>query len=169
MSARIWWVLLLAAGMVFYFFLRAGQDRIAVAAPVPDFSLPDARGQLHTLHAWRGRVVILNFWATNCYTCVTEMPSLNRLAQHFAGQPVQVVGVSEDASWEDIQSYRQRIPMDFLVLVDPGGEVADHYGTYMIPETYIIDTAGRLVRKVRGAIEWDHPQVLQEISALLQH
>lgn len=186
MSARLLWVLLLSAGIVFYFSLRSGQGRIAVGQPVPTFSLADAEGQSHTLEAWRGQVVILNFWATNCYTCATEMPALNRLAQHFTGQPVQIVGVSEDAPpvpatdhaaaqaalasvWRGIAAYRQQVPIDFLVVLDPGGEVADRYGTYMIPETYIIDTAGRLVRKVQGAIEWDHPQVLQEISALLQH
>lgn len=169
---RLRWIIifLLCAGFVFYMSLRT-QRTIAVGQPVPDFTLPAEADRPLQLASLRGQVVLLNFWATFCHACATEMPALNRLAAHFAGKHVQIIGVSEDGppeqAWPQITAYQERIPIDFPIVLDAHGHVADQYGTFMLPETYLIDREGRLVRKIVGVIAWDHPDIIAEIEHLL--
>lgn len=171
MRGRWFMIFLIVAGILFYLSQRA-QRAIGVGQPVPDFALPTATGEVLHLDALRGQVVLLNFWATFCRACAVEMPSLNRLAAHFAGRNFQIIGVSEDGlpqeAWPRIAAYQERIAIDFPVVLDASGAVADRFGTFMLPETYVIDVRGRLVRKVVGVITWDDPNMVAEIDGLLQ-
>lgn len=164
-------MVLLLIGVYFYTTHHA-PDRVTAGHPVPGFSLPQRDGGIVHLEAYRGKAVLVNFWATWCYTCSVEMPALNRLAGRLAGRPFQIIGISEDGEsgggWETIDRYRARFPIEFLVLLDPDGRVADAYGTEAIPESYLIDPEGRLVRKVRGVVEWDSPEIVALIESLLR-
>ncbi len=170
---RVRWLIiaLLCASILFYVSLRA-QRTIAVGNTLADFALASVDGHILHLHDFRGQVVLLNFWATFCQACAAEMPSLNGLVTRFAGKPLAIIGVSEDGppeiAWPRICAYQQQLPMQFPVVVDPHGSVADEYGTFMLPESYLIDRQGHLIRKIVGAIAWDHPTVTAELEKLLQ-
>ncbi len=168
---RVRWILivLLCAGILWYVGRRSEPD--FPDNRVPAFSLPQEDGSILRLADLRGQVVLLNFWATYCYPCAQEMPSLNRLAAHFSGQPFKIIGINEEGglelAWSRIREYRTRVPINFPLVVDANGAVADAYGTFTLPETYLIDPEGRLVRKVVGAITWDQSSIISEIESLL--
>ncbi|MBI2343348.1 MAG: TlpA family protein disulfide reductase [Deltaproteobacteria bacterium] len=170
MRARIVLILILVGGILFYFSMRE-KGSVRLGSEAPAFALQNAEGETIRSVSFRGQVLLVNFWATFCHTCVTEIPSLNRLATHFRGRPFQILGISEDAggtlAWETMARFQQSVPITFPILLDLSGHVADQYGTYLLPETYLLDGEGEVVRKITGGINWDDPQVIEEIDALV--
>lgn len=164
-------IVLVAVGLYAWIVLRPSNDTVVVGQPVPTFALINRAGETVRLEDFRGRVVLINFWATWCPTCLVEMPSFNRLAEHFAGRPLQIIGISEDGEsgggWRAVDTYVHQHPLNFVILLDPDGHVADQFGTQAIPETFLIDQQGRLVRNFFGAYEWDDPAIIKQIEMLL--
>jgi cytochrome c biogenesis protein CcmG/thiol:disulfide interchange protein DsbE len=115
----------------------------------------------------RGKVVVLNFWATWCPPCVEETPSLNLLQQWIAPNGGVVLGVSLD---EDESAYENFLPSNnvgFPTYRDPAKQIAISYGTSMYPETYIIDRQGRIDRKIIGPQDWTSPEMLAYFNTVL--
>ncbi|MFO1519745.1 MAG: TlpA disulfide reductase family protein [bacterium] len=134
----------------------------------PDFSLADKTGRKISLKDYRGKVVLLNFWASWCGPCVSEMGSLEKLHQHFQGRPFEVVAVSLDEDgWKAIDAFLKKIPVTFTILLDSDNSVADRYGTYRVPETYLLNGEGQIVEKILGPQEWMEGAILKKIEALL--
>jgi thiol-disulfide isomerase/thioredoxin len=137
---------------------RALNPQTMVAAKVkpgneaPDFSLKDATGRTWTLRGLRGRPVLLNFWATWCPPCVEEMPSLENLARR-AGDELRVVTVSLDEDWDTVKKFFPR-GTSLSILLDTDKEVPKRYGTEKYPETFLIDSAGRL-QQLFYQVKWD--------------
>lgn len=130
----------------------------------PDFTLRDG-SQTLTLHQFRGQVVLLNFWATWCPPCIEELPSL--MALHRRMPQLIILGVSIDS---DAQAYRNFLlenGIDFATIRDPSQRVNRMYGTVQIPESYIIDRSGHIVRKYISAQDWTSPEILRTISAVM--
>ncbi len=139
-----------------------------VGMPAPGFTLPDLEGKLHGLAGFRGRVVVLNFWATWCPPCIDEMPSLERLHQALADQGVAVIAVSVDERFSDVPAFVQKFDLTFSVLYDEGKKVSRKYQTFKYPETYILDREGRLKSKVVGPRDWAAPTVIRDMVELLK-
>jgi peroxiredoxin len=139
-----------------------------VGQPVPDFSLPDLEGRIHRLSELRGKVVVLNFWATWCPPCVDEMPSLERLNDSLQSKGVEVVAVSVDERFSDIGEFVEKYRVSFTVLHDDGKKVSRSYQTFKYPETYIVDREGRLRSKVVGPRDWSAPTVIRDMVELLK-
>ncbi|MBI1954805.1 MAG: TlpA family protein disulfide reductase [Acidobacteria bacterium] len=134
---------------------------------VPSFTLRQDDGQVLALADFRGKIVVLNFWATWCGPCIEEMPSLNRLTEKYAGKGVAVVAVSLD---EDPDAYREFLAknhISFLTLRDPSRRTSELYGTYKLPESYIISREGRLLNKIIGAADWTSAEMLSYFEGLL--
>lgn len=114
----------------------------------------------------RGKVIVLDFWASWCPPCVEEADSLNRLQQDIAARGGVVLGVSEDedAAYEQFLRNHQ---VAFPTYRDPTKKTKESYGTVMIPEVYLIDRQGRLVRKIIGAQNWQSPEITRSIDVLL--
>lgn len=134
--------------------------------PVPNFRF-ELDGRQLELADFRGQVVLLNFWATWCPPCVAEMPSLERLHQRLGDRGLFVLGVSVDADAAAYEQFLRTHNITFANYRDPERRVSTLYGTFMYPETYIIDRQGRLVRKIIGPLEWDNPDVLAFLNDLL--
>ena len=163
-------LLVVMVGAFIFTILQPGDAAPAVGEVTPDFKLSDLQGQAVRLSAYRGKVVVLNFWATWCPPCVEEMPSLNSFARIFASQGVVVVAVSVDDDERALRRFVADHQLEMVILRDPGRQVATLYQTYMYPETYILDRQGRLVqvldrqgrlvRKLVGPTDWDDPNLL---------
>ncbi len=136
-----------------------------IGSAAPDFTVQDSTTKV-TLSEFRGKVVVLNFWATWCQPCVDEVPSLEIMQQKLRSKGVIVLAVSVD---EDASAYRrflQQHNVGLLTVRDPTQKSNDLYGTFRFPETYIIDRKGMMRRKFIGEVNWSDPEVVNYLSRL---
>jgi peroxiredoxin len=141
---------------------------LAKGTTAPAFRLPSLAGGEGELGRLRGKVVVLNFWATWCPPCVSEMPSLEKLHRTLGPEGLAVVTVSTDEDEAALRRFVAEYALTLPVLRDPGGRVAsDDYRTTGYPETFVLDRAGVLLEHVVGPAEWDTPQSLAHFRALL--
>jgi cytochrome c biogenesis protein CcmG, thiol:disulfide interchange protein DsbE len=140
-----------------------GDHPSQIGKPAPDFSTTDGTHTV-SLRSYRGKLVVLNFWATWCAPCVEELPSLNELQRQMP--QIVVLGVSID---EDAQAYRQFLaqhPVDFLSIREGTQHTSSLYGTVLFPETYVIDQQGIIRRKFINAQDWITPEILEYLARL---
>jgi cytochrome c biogenesis protein CcmG/thiol:disulfide interchange protein DsbE len=124
-------------------------------------------GKTQNLADLRGKVVILNFWATWCPPCVDETPSLIELQKHIARRDGTILGVSLDDDQNAYADFLKTYHIDFPTYRDPTKKSALDYGTTMYPETYIIDRNGRIDRKIIGPQDWTGPQMMAYLDSIL--
>jgi len=137
--------------------------RIGTAAP--DFTVQDSDRKL-TLSDYRGKTVVLNFWATWCPPCVEEMPSLLQMQQRMKDKGVVVLAVSLDEDESAYHKFFRDHGVNVITVRDPAMKSSDLYGTFKYPETYIIDRNGVLQRKFIGAVDWNQPEVVDFLTKL---
>lgn len=143
--------------------------RLETPLPAPDFSLTDMDGKAHALADYRGKVVLVNFWATWCPPCRKEMPSLERVYQHFKGKPFAVLAINQWETVDHVFSYMGDLNVDpsFPILFDSESKVADQFGVRGLPTSFLVDAQGRIVYRAVGGREFDHPEVEKLIEGLL--
>ncbi len=130
-------------------------------SPARPFTLEDLDGKARSLSDFRGKVVLLNFWATWCPPCREEMPSMKRLAQALSDRPdFALVAAAEDDDPSAVARFFAGQPPAFPVLLDRGGRVGGTYGTSKYPESYVIDREGNVIAKVVGPRDWSDPAVI---------
>jgi len=137
------------------------------ARAVPPLQAPDLQGRIWRLADLRGRVVLLNFWATWCPPCRAEMPSLQQLTELYSPQQLQVLALNVGEGPRRIASYLQSAGLHLTVLLDPGSEIARQWGADALPTTYLIGPEGRPRLRVRGEVDWTAREALAWIDALL--
>jgi cytochrome c biogenesis protein CcmG/thiol:disulfide interchange protein DsbE len=140
-----------------------GQHPEHIGTPAPNFVMSDGDHTVDLLKL-RGRVVVLNLWATWCAPCVEELPSLLALQQKLPS--LAVVAVSTDQDPDIYHRFLIQHHVDVLTVRDADGRVNQLYGTVQIPETYIIDRQGRIRRKFIGAQDWTSPDILDYLRKL---
>lgn len=133
-----------------------------------DFELPDLDGKTVRFSQFKDKIVILNFWATWCAPCVTEFPSMVRMASVLK-KDVVLVAVAADERKEDvtafIDSFKGYAP-NIIHLYDPSFKVAESFGTDKLPETYIFKPGQKLARKVASSIDWNTEEVISFLQSL---
>ena len=134
----------------------------------PDFDLKDPQGRPQRLADYRGRPVILNFWATWCPPCREEMPAMQRASEVLKKEGIAVIAINVGDDAETVGQFLDEAPVDFPLPMDTDSKVAQRYGMKGLPTTYVIDPAGRLVYSAMGPREWDDPQLLDQVRALRQ-
>jgi peroxiredoxin len=134
----------------------------------PDFALRDLDGTRRDLASFRGRVVLLSFWATWCLPCRTEMLSMAALYQTYKDHGFEVVAVSSDVQGaEVVQPFLTRFHLSFTTLLDATGQVTRLYGVTSLPTTYLLDREGRLVTVTIGGYDWGKADTRALITSLL--
>ena len=131
-----------------------------------DFSLADLNGQEHSLERHRGKVVLVNFWASWCPPCVHEMPSMSRLNDAFRDRPFIILAINLGEKTEDIHGFLQQHPVNFPVLLDPEQELPRQWKVFAFPTSYLIDQQGRIRYSVAGGIDWTSDEVKSAIDGL---
>ncbi|MFC6673099.1 TlpA disulfide reductase family protein [Marinobacterium aestuariivivens] len=137
---------------------------------VYDLSFTDLEHRPIALDQFRGQVLLLNFWATWCPPCIREMPAMDRLQRHFPDDGLAVVAVNVGESAEAIETFRARLerPLGFRILLDESGSAFTELGIPGLPMTYLYGRDGTLIDTVAGGHEWDSPERIEQIGALLK-
>ncbi|MFT3724522.1 MAG: TlpA disulfide reductase family protein [Hyphomonadaceae bacterium] len=136
---------------------------------VPNFTLKTMAGRDVSIADFKGKVLLINIWATWCAPCVKEFPSLKHLVQLFKGKVV-VLAISRDKTREDIDTFVQAfggLPEDFIIVWDKDNTTGKILGTDVLPETYILSPTQRLLRKIAGDTAWDDPMARRFFSEIL--
>jgi len=131
--------------------------------PAPPFTLPDLHGKQISLEDFRGKALLLNFWATWCPPCKKEMPSLNALLKDHGDRGVAVLSIAADRSLKRLETFVEDVPLDFPVLRDPEGTVSERYKVYALPTTFLVGYDGTLVEKFLGERNWNSEEIVQKI------
>jgi len=134
----------------------------------PDFELADLDGRMHRLSDLRGKVVLLNFWATWCGPCRIEMPTLQALHEDLGGRDLQVLAVAGDLEGERlVRPFMEELGLTFPGLLDASGKVQDLYFVNALPMSFLMDRNGVIVNKLVGFFDWNQPQFRGLVETLL--
>ncbi|HTG80913.1 MAG TPA: TlpA disulfide reductase family protein [Geobacteraceae bacterium] len=130
--------------------------------PAPAFTLKDLDGREVKLADLKGKVVIVNFWATWCPPCREEIPSMMQLNQAMAGKPFQMLAISiNEGGAQEVQAYFKQSGNSLPALLDPTQQVAKRYGVTGVPESFVIDRNGVILKKVVGGVNWSDPAAIK--------
>ena len=133
----------------------------------PKFVLPDLSGKVVRMDDLRGKVVLLNLWATWCPPCVEEMPTLEALSKKMTGRDFVLLAISEDEHSEDVAPWIEQRGLTFPVLLDARGQVGADLGITGYPETFIVDRTGRIVHHHIGYRDWGEPGIVAALERLM--
>jgi cytochrome c biogenesis protein CcmG, thiol:disulfide interchange protein DsbE len=160
-------IIVLLGVLVVVIYTGIHERIIDMGDQAPGFDITADNGRVMSPSHFGGRLLVLNFWATWCAPCVQEVPSLNQFAKSMAGSGVVVLGVSVDTDPKTYRAFLARQNVSFLTARDPSADLPSSYGTYKYPETYIIDSTGKVVWKAVGAVNWTDDSVINSVRALL--
>jgi peroxiredoxin len=150
---------------VYTIYAAIYQRVVEAGDTAPDFTVTADNGRSVSISQFGGKLLILNFWASWCQPCVEETPSLSAFAQQYAGKGVVVLAVSVDKDPQAYKKFVARFHPSFLTARDL--KVHEDYGTFVYPETYVIDVSGRVLRKYAEAKNWMDPSTVADINSLL--
>jgi cytochrome c biogenesis protein CcmG/thiol:disulfide interchange protein DsbE len=169
-TVKINWLLrggigLLAIALVFVIYGAIYQRVVEAGDSAPDFTVTTDDGHTVSLDHFGGKLMVLNFWASWCEPCVEETPSLSAFAEQYKDKGVVVLAVSVDKDPEAYRKFVERFHPAFLTARDL--KVHAQYGTFVYPESYVIDASGKVLRKYAEAKNWMNPDMLSDINSLL--
>jgi len=149
-----------------YVIYAAIHERVVVAGDTaPEFTITADNGRTVSVPNIGGKILVLNFWATWCPPCVEETPSLSRFATQYANRGVTVLAISVDKDEKAYRNFLGKYKPEFLTARD--SQIHQDYGTYMYPETYIIDATGKVLKKIPEPADWMNPQLTAYIDSVL--
>ena len=146
---------------------RQGLTVMQKPHPPIEFELQDLAGKNVKLSSLRGKVVFLNFWATWCGPCRSEMPSMQRMYEKLGGQGLEILAVDLQEGKDQVQSFARELGLRFPILLDSTGVVGAQYNARAIPTTYLFDRKGFIFARAVGAREWDTPEMLETFRRIL--
>jgi len=133
----------------------------------PMLALSDLGGRPHTLPDYRGRVVLVNFWATWCEPCREEMPSMQRLKARLAGRPFAILAVNYGESHARVEEFVRRAAFDFPVLLDPGQDTPRAWRVRILPASFLVGADGRVRYSIVGELDWTSRAAVEAVRRLL--
>ena len=134
----------------------------------PDFLSENLLGGEKGLADYKGKVILLNFWATWCMPCRVEMPGMETLWQKYKDQGFVIVAISNDeSSKERVATFKEKLNLSFPILLDPESIVNDLYKVSSLPTSFLIDENGKIISAMVGSEEWSSPDAIQLIEDLL--
>ncbi len=157
----------LAVTLIYVVSGTLDQRVIEAGDTAPKFSIVTDQGRTITRDNFGGKLLVLNFWATWCEPCLVELPTLDQFQREFANQGVVVLGVSVDRNEKLYRQFLDRAHLSFATARDPEADISASYGTFLYPETYLIDTSGKVVEKFINSQNWMDPEFLARVRRRL--
>jgi len=160
-------------GLIAVFFLARDKGRetkiIGAGDRAPEFSLPALDGKFVSLSGYRGKVVMVHFWATWCPPCVDEMPTLEALYRALKGKNFEIFAISADEGGAGaVTAFMRKNKLSLPMLLDPDKTIAALYGTFKFPETYIVDRQGVVRYKEIGSRDWTAPESMDIVRNIIE-
>ena len=135
----------------------------------PAFNLQDMDGEKFSLATYKGKVLIVNFWATWCPPCRAELPSMNRGWDKIKNENIEMIAINVGEDEDTIYSFMADYPINFKVLLDQSGDIISQWPIKGLPTTFVVDAEGRIVYRAIGGREWDSDKLLNMVRALNKH
>lgn len=135
--------------------------------PGLDFSLADFKDKTHTLANYRGKVLLVNFWASWCPPCIYEMPELTRLKQQLADKPFEILAINVGEKKYKVRKFTKLVNFELPVLLDTHNDTFKDWGVKTLPTSFLIDANGQIRYRVRGNPGWEHEDTLSVIDKLI--
>jgi cytochrome c biogenesis protein CcmG/thiol:disulfide interchange protein DsbE len=155
------------AAFVGVIFMTLHEHIVQVDDTAPDFSITSDDGRTITRASFGGKLLVLNFWATWCPTCIEELPSLDEFQREFASSGVVVLGVSVDKDAKAYKRFLDRARVSFSTARDPENKISAEYGTYQFPESYIINSDGKVLMKIVSSTNWTDEKMVGYVKSVL--
>jgi len=134
----------------------------------PGFEIENLRGGNSSLADYKGKVVLLNFWATWCMPCRAEMPGMETIWKKYKDQGLVIAAISVDeGSPKRIETFSKLLDLSFPILLDPESEVSDLYKVSNMPTSFLIDRNGKIISRIVGTEEWTSPEAIQLVEDIL--
>jgi len=168
MAKRVVKLLIAAIWLAAVGIAGAAELKAANGARAPALALKELNGTAHDLARYRGKVVLVNFWATWCEPCRDEMPSIQKLREKLAGQPFAVLAVNVDEPESRVSGFLEKTKLDLTVVLDPGKSVTKAWNARILPASYIVGRDGRVRYSVVGDIDWSDAHVLKIVADLMR-
>lgn len=162
-------VLWVSPGEAVNFKLVPNLEEMKDRSAAPEFTLPDPAGKKVALKDFRGKLVLLNFWATWCAPCREEMPSMERLYLRYKEQGFVILGVNVKDNKKSALEFLKELKITFPIALDSQGEVGLLYGAWGLPVTYLIDRKGIAMARAWGPADWDGQGARRLIAELLKN
>ncbi|MDZ7593898.1 MAG: TlpA disulfide reductase family protein [Thiobacillus sp.] len=156
-----------ALGLLLNGGAQAAGFEARAATPAPELKAQDLTGATRTLADYRGKVVLLNFWASWCPPCLREMPSMERLRLQMKGRPLAIVALDSAETPEEVNAFLSKMKLGFPILLDPDGSNTRRWKVFALPTTFLLDAQGRVRYVLTGPTEWDEGEALELIESLL--
>ena len=134
--------------------------------PASDFSLMDIDEKQHTLSDYKGKPLIVNFWATWCPPCRAEMPSMERAWQEIESEGIGMIGINVGEDFDTVFGFTAEVDVSFPLLLDLDGQVTGSWPIQGLPTTYILNPDGEMVYRMIGSREWDDEELLDAVREL---
>lgn len=160
-------IVLLGAGLVWVVGGTLEPKIINAGDTAPNFKVVTDDGKTVTRSDFGGKLLVVNFFASWCPPCISEEPSLEEFAKTMAPEGVVVLGVSSDRNADRYHKFLQRFGVSFETSMDPSADISASYGTFQIPETYLIDRNGKVLEKVISNQNWMDPEFLARVRKML--
>jgi len=161
------WLGLGALGLLLAMDAQAAGFEARAATPAPELKAQDLAGATKTLADYRGKVVLLNFWAAWCPPCLREMPSMERLRAKMVGRPLAIIALDSVETADEVHGFLSRMKLGFPILLDPDGSNTKRWKVFALPTTFLLDAEGRVRYVLTGPTEWDEGEALEIIESLL--
>ena len=137
--------------------------------PIPyPLDLIDVRGIRHKKDSYKGKVTVVNFWATWCPPCVEEIPSLNHLRELMKDEKFELISVNYGEDKQTVQGFMQKVHVDFPVLLDPDGKQSAKWNVLVFPSTFVIGPNGKIQYGINAAIHWDNEAIVKKLKSLVK-
>ena len=157
-------ILVLTLGLIGVVASTLRDHNVVAGDSAPSFSVTTDSGRKVSLNDFGGKVLVLNFWATWCPPCLSELPSLNEMAATLKNNGVVVLGISVDKEKADYDKFLKKVRLNFETAHDPSADISVEYGTFKYPETYVIDRNGKVLEKFIADRDWMDPQILARLK-----
>ena len=155
---------------VLYFVTASAQSTnlkpFTANTPTPPLKLTDLQGRSHDLNDYKGKVVLVQFWATYCGPCRKEMPSMNKMMKKMGNVPFKILAVDMGETKEEVTRFVNEVKPEFSILMDESGKSIADWRVFAAPSNFIIDPQGKIRYTLFGGVEWDSDELIAKLKAL---